>query len=482
MQKNQKAIDKKRNLKRCLALCEAILMVGFSGFVGLDRLKEPQAEVERGERPLAVTVLAVHAETFPVTITGYGQVKALNSVRISAEVAGQVVSVHPCLEAGETISLGETLFQIDSRDYAAAMAQARAEVAQWGCVLERLQQQAAIDTRRLNTLERNRDLAKAEFGRINDLFAIHSVGTRSGVDRAEQAYIAVLDRADQMAQTVALYPIRIKETKSSLAAAKARRQKAQVNLERCQVQAPFSGRLTQVNVEQGQYVAPGQIQVILADDSLLEILVPLDSLDVRQWLRFDPTKPAQAGAWFGLPEAMPSLIRWTEDKQGHMWQGILDRIVAFDQQTRMVTVAVRIAAKDARSGKGGLPLVAGMFCTVEIPGRTVENAFQVPRSAVSFKNTVYIAKDQRLKTVPVKVTRVDGDHAYITEGLSNGDQLITTRLVNPLENNLVEVIPEQSTDMTVGYARVSSHDLKDDLKRQAKRPNHTALPKGGTIR
>jgi RND family efflux transporter MFP subunit len=450
MHNNQKAINKKRHIKVCIALCVPILLVGFGGFAALAKLKESPAEVVQSERPLKVAVLAVHAETLPVTITGYGQVRALNSVKISAEVAGQVVSIHPRLEEGETIPSGESLFQIDSRDYAAAMAQASAEVDQWGSVLKRLQQQAAIDTRRLKILERNSDLSKAEFDRINNLFTAHSVGTRSGVDRAEQTYNAAMDQAAQMEQTVGLYPIRIKETKSRLAAAMARRQQTQANLERCKVQAPFSGRLTQVNVEQGQYVAPGQIQVTLADDRLLEILVPLDSRDVRQWLRFDPTKKDQAGAWFGPPEAMPSLIRWTEDKQGHVWQGILDRIVAFDQQTRTVTVAVRITAKDAQSGNGCLPLVVGMFCSVEIPGRPVENAFQVPLSAVSYKNTVYIAKAQRLKTVPVKVARVYGDHAYITEGLSNGDQLITTRLVEPLENILLEIIPGQNTGIQTG--------------------------------
>lgn len=442
MQNSLKPDEKKRHLKIRIAVCAAILLTGFSGYVVLASLKKPPAEVETSERPIKVTVLDVQAKTIPVTITGYGQVQALNSVKISAEVAGRIVSVHPRLETGETIAPGERLFQIDDRNYAAAMGQARAELAQWRSVLERLQQQADIDTQRLKTLERNRDLAKAEFERINDLFAVHSVGTRSGVDRAEQAYNSAIDLADQLAQAVALYPIRIKEAKSSWAAAKARRQQAQANLERCQVHASFRGRLTQVGVEQGQYVAPGQVLVTLTDDSVLEIRVPLDSGDVRQWLRFDQEQAPRVEAWFGRPEAVACRVRWTEDKQGHVWQGTLDRIVDFDQQTRTVTVAIRIGAKAAQSGKGGLPLVAGMFCRVEIPGKTVADAFQVPRAAVSFRNTVFIAKDNRLKTVPVKVARVDGNHAYITAGLSSGDRVITTRLVDPLENILLEILSE----------------------------------------
>ncbi len=441
---NKNSDDKKQkhHILIRLVLCFLIIAVGIGGFIALASFKKPPAEAQNGERALKVAVLKVQAQSIPVTITGYGQVRALNAVKISAEVAGQVKKVHSRLEVGEVIPAGELLFQIDSRDYAAAAAQTRAEVNQWTSVRQRLEKQTAIDTERLKTLERNRDLARAEFDRINNLFQQHSVGTRSGVDRAEQAYNSAMDQADQMAQTVTLYPIRIKEAQSSLTAAKARRKQALANLQRCQVRSPFDGRLTMTAVEQGQYVSPGQALVTLTDDSVLEIQVPLDSRDVRQWLRFTKEEAPGTGAWFGQPEPVVCRIRWTEDKQGHAWNGGLHRMVEFDRKTRTVTVAIRIDAAAARSENKGLPLVEGMFCAVEIPGRTIDSAFQVPRSAVSFKNTVFMAVDGRLKTVDVQVTRVDGDHAYIVKGLNNGDTVITTRLVDPLENTLLEIISD----------------------------------------
>lgn len=438
--------EKKHNIRFRIIICLVILFIGVGGFLALASLKKPPAEVEDGERALKVDVLRVAPKAISVRISGYGEVRSLNSVKISAEVAGQVQSVHPRLEVGEVIPKGELLFEIDSRDYAAAVAQSQAEVAQWTSSLQRLRKQYAIDTDRLKTLERSRDLAKAEFDRINDLFLNHSVGTRSGVDRAEQAYNAALDLSDQMAQSVAVYPIRIKETQSSLAGAKARLQSAQVNLERCRVSAPFTGRLTMAAVEMGQYVAPGQGLVTIADDTVLEIQVPLDSRDVRKWLLFKNDGDSTTGAWFGQPDAVTCKIRWTEDKQGHVWNGTLHRVVTFDQKTRTVTVAVRVAAADARSVNEGLPLVEGMFCEVEIPGRTLAQAYQVPRAAVSFKNTVYTEKDQRLKTIAVDVARVDNDYAYITGGLSEGDRVIITRLVDPLENALLEILSDKKND------------------------------------
>ena len=427
-----------------IVLCTVIVLAGISGFIALASLKKPPAEVLEGERPLKVKVEKIQAASIPVTITGYGQVRTVTAVHISAEVAGQVVAVHPRLRVGERIVADEVLFRIDDRNYAAAVAQGMAEVDQLAGVVARLEKQARIDAQRLRTLERNRELAGAEFQRVRNLFDEHQVGTRSSVDRAEQAYNAAVDQADQMAQAVALYPIRIQEAGSTLAAARARLQLAHANLARCEVRAPFDCRLTLAAVEQGQYVSPGPPLLTLADDRLLEIQVPLDSRDVRQWMRFAPASEPVNQAWFGQPEPVACRIRWSEDKAGHAWHGRLHRIVAYDEKTRTITVAVRIAAADAVAGNGDLPLVEGMFCSVEIPGRTLPQAFRVPRSAVSFKDTVFVAMDGRLKTVAVQVGRLDGDHAYITGGLNEGDAVIVTRLVDPLENSMLEVLNDRS--------------------------------------
>jgi multidrug resistance efflux pump len=65
-----------------------------------------------------------------VTIRGYGQVKALNTVNITPEVAGRIVALQPRLEQGEVIPSGEMLFRIGDRDYRACLDVAHATVQQ----------------------------------------------------------------------------------------------------------------------------------------------------------------------------------------------------------------------------------------------------------------------------------------------------------------------------------------------------------------
>jgi hypothetical protein len=63
-----------------------------------------------------------------------------------------------------------------------------------------------------------------------------------------------------------------------------------------------------------------------------------------------------------------------------------------------------------------------------------------PRQAVSFENKIYLVNtDNRLKTVAVTVERTEGEYVYVGQGLDPDDTVILTRLIDPLENALLEI-------------------------------------------
>ena len=441
--KNLLTTINRRPVVKRIVICTAILLFGFAVMAALAAFKKPPTEAKAKERPLRVEALSVKKETIPVTITGYGETRAQNTVVIAPEVTGKIVAIHERLETGEVIPAGEVLFKIDARDYAANAANARATVKQLENTVLRLKKQYEIDRKRLKTVARNRDLAVSEYERLKTLLEKDTVGTRSGVDAAEKAANAAIDQLDIMNQAIALYPIQIREAESGLAAGRAGLDIARANLDRCTVRAPFTGRISAVTLEPGQFVSPGFNAVTLANDAVLEILVPLDSRDARQWLRFDG-RQSSGTAWFQNLARTPCKVRWTESPDTHAWEGFLERVVKFDQQTRTLTVAVKIPAANAVAGSRTLPLVEGMFCSVAIPGRPMENVYRLPRWSVSFSNTVYTVRDNRLKTVPVTVLRSEGEETFVATGLAEGDRVITTRLVDPLENSLLEIVGDKS--------------------------------------
>ena len=425
---------KNRILFRAI-MVSAIIFAAIVIAAGFMSFRRPPPQMPIPEPTLQVEVLDAKPENVPVSITGYGEVKALNEVSIAPEVSGKVMRIHPRLEAGEVISKDEVIFQIDTRDYEAAFVEATATVTQMESSLERMKRQYEIDRERLKTIQRTCELSRQQYERVKKLFEEDKVGTQSGVDQAEQTYNNARDQQEQMAKAVELYPLQIKESESSLLSAKSRMETAEIRLERCTVKAPFNGRVKSVSIEKGQYVSPGMGVISLADDSVLEIQVPLDSRDASKWLPFDDNSNNTSNAWVKGLKKVKCKVHWTEAKSANYWEGTLNRVVKFDEQTRTVTVAIRIEGEEALSlNHGSLPLIEGMFCSVEIPGKILENVYRVPRWAVSFENTVYVAIDSKLKTIPVEIARSQGEEAYISEGLKPGDRVIITRLIDPMEN------------------------------------------------
>ncbi|MEN8200810.1 MAG: HlyD family efflux transporter periplasmic adaptor subunit, partial [Thermodesulfobacteriota bacterium] len=220
--------------------------------------------------------------------------------------------------------------------------------------------------------------------------------------------------------------------------------RAETNLQRCRVYAPFDCRITSKKIEKGQYVAPGKIVLGLADDSTLELEVGLDSRDAMKWLQFSETVESDISvskAWFRGVKPVQCEVSWTEDPEKRA-VATLDRVSGFDEKTRTLKVVLRVDSK--QFSQTGLPLVAGMFCRTAIPGRTMRQVVAIPRWAVSFENTVYVVRDRRLHTTQVQVARVQDNKAYISKGLAEGDMVIVTRLVNPLERSLVKLMPAET--------------------------------------
>ncbi len=424
-----------------IIICIVVLVVGFLGMNKLANLKEPPVEAKQSERVLQVKGKTVTTEDIQTTLSGYGEVKPVNTVAISPEVSGRVVYVHPNLEVGGIIPHGQTLLKVDSRVYVATHREAVAALHQLENTVLRLEKQYSLDQDRQATIERNRELAGLDFQRLQQLYKVNNVGTRSGVDKAEQAYNAAIDQADQMANALTLYPLQIQEINSSIEAAQARISIASVNLERCRITAPFEGRVKSVAVETGQIVSPGQPVITLADDTNLEIRVALDARDARRWLQLEARKSNMSGSWFSKPIPVSCAITWTDNPEAPPWTGELNRVVQFNPQTRTLTVAVQIKSREqSRKEDTAFPLVEGMFCRVDIPGKSLRGVIRLPRWSVSFENTVYMANDQsRLTTVPVTVIWHEGEDVFISKGLNPGQTVVVTRLTDPLENTLLAV-------------------------------------------
>jgi hypothetical protein len=79
------------------------------------------------------------------------------------------------------------------------------------------------------------------------------------------------------------------------------------------------------------------------------------------------------------------------------------------------------------------PLILNSYVRVEIDGKDLANVVRVPRIALRDGGMVWVMKpDKTLDIREVKIVWGGNDHVYVSEGLSEGDLLITSNLSAPV--------------------------------------------------
>ena len=199
-----------------------------------------------------------------------------NIVSVSSDVGGRIVDVR--VHENQIVKAGDILFVVDPAPYRVSLAQADAQIASAQVALGELDtnykatgtdiaqaQQAVVYARQ--DLERQQALMKDGFT------------TRARLQEAENAYrVAVLGvdsaRADAAKARAALASgSQIPGVNPAVAAARAQREKAALDLERTVVRAPVSGRVSQVSRRQvGQMMMTGlpALSIVVDDESWVE--------------------------------------------------------------------------------------------------------------------------------------------------------------------------------------------------------------------
>ncbi len=433
------AITPKPFMRSILLAVTCLCIIGL-GVVGMSRLaasKKPPARKPMVEKKLSVKTIPAVKQPVSLAVSGYGQAEPVHIVEISPEVSGKVIEKHESLDTGGVIQEGDVLFQLDAADYKSAATKAEIKVELQKNRIEQLKVSYEKDQGRLFAVKKNTALAKTEYTRLKKLYEQDRVGTLSAVEAAEQSYNSLLDSEKNLLKSISLYPLQIAEAQSNLADAQADLKTARLNVRRCVVTAPFTSRVRSASIETGTYVTTGTPVVTLADDTILEIQVALSDKDAFENLGLRAT-----GGTGSLTSNLKEIRCRVETVTGNVSADLpatLDRVVKYDSETRTLYVAVHVSQDDPGHGEATVPLMDGMFCKVHLKGKPVENAVKIPASAFNPDNTVYLARDERLKTLSVHKVMENSDHFYISGDFAPQDRIITSPLNNPVENIRLEI-------------------------------------------
>jgi membrane fusion protein, multidrug efflux system len=325
-----------------------------------------------GGLPVAVTTATVTAGDLNVKIPALGTVTPLANVTVRAQVSGVMQKI--LFTEGQLVHEGDSLAQIDARPFEAALEQMEGNLKR---------DKALMADAKLN-LTRYEALVK------EDSIAQQQLDTqRSLVDQ----YIGTIESDEGQVKT------------------------ARVNLTYTRIIAPATGRVGLRQVDQGNYVTPGDANGIVVINQLQPITVifniPEDNVSsVAKRVTAGSTLPVEA---------------FDRTNSNKLADG---KLLTLDNNIDVTTGTVKMRGEFANADNALFP---NQFVNIMLLVDTLKNQNIMPSAAVRrgapngvASTFVYLVNADRTVSVrPVTLGVVDAERVAVTNGLAPGDVVVT---------------------------------------------------------
>lgn len=368
---------------KTLLVSVVILMVG-AALIWLIFKTEPTAT--RGdaarETAMLVEVQTANRGDFTPVVAVMGQVMPAREVTLASRVGGEVSSQSDAFTPGRRVDAGEELLRLDPRDYQSILQQRRSEL-----------QQARADL----ALEQGQQAAaRQEFELLGE-----------DIETANDALILRKPQLEQASARVAI--------------AEAAVRRAELDLARTRIRAPFPAQVLSREVTLGSQVSAGQAlgRLVGTGQYWVEATVPLSKLN-RLIFASDPDSPG----------ALVRLHHDTVWPDGQSREGRLAQLVGeLDGNARMARVLITVDDPLALDQPADTPaMILGAIVRAEIIGRPLENVVRLERELIRRNSTVWVMEDRKLAIREVNVAFQNEKYAFVKTGLENGDRVIINDL------------------------------------------------------
>ena len=374
-----------------------LAVVAAAGIIMTRPMPEP---VAIAPNVVAIRGIQMEAENIPLTIYAQGVVEPLTASELITQVNGRVAWVSPNFNAGGFFKQGEPLVKLESEDYEARVGLAEAREVRALAEFEH----ATFELKRMRALVKDQLVSQA-----------------------------MLENAVRQTRL----------TEAALKEAQINLDQAERDLDRTELRAPFDAIVRSKAVDLGEFVSMGKplAQLFAADG--FEVRLPV--LDTQlAYLNLPSSIEANAP----LNSANLPSVRLSAQYAGAAasWDAQLVRSESeIDRRSRMVTLVARVSG--TRNALSANPLPVGAFVNAEIEGITLENAFQLPRSALRQDNQVLVVDEEsRLRFREVSIARYEQDRILIQSGLKDGDIVNISPIqavVDGMEVSVTETLSEQ---------------------------------------
>jgi len=350
---------------------------------------KPQKKPVQTFKPLVETTELI-AATHRATWQSGAAVNAKPSVKLMAQVSGQLLMVNPQAVPGARLKKETVIAQIDPVQYELTLAQKQAAL---------VQAQSALEV---------------ELGQVKN---------------AENNYKLSNLTLNSTAKALALREPQLASAKAALNIAKAELKKAQLDLSRTKIVMPFDGFITQVNLSKGALANNNTQLFELVDSSefWLQVKVPQQFADLID--KDEPVRLSKVGN------------ADNKFRQGYV-KSVLPIVDANDRQVR-VLIGIKNPLQDS-----ALTIRYNDFIQVQLFTNPLEDVYQLDAESINDDGTIWVVDQQNTLQLRQANIVFKGRHQlWANINIETGDALLKSRLQIATQNMPVRTLaPENFQD------------------------------------
>ena len=339
------------------------------------------------------------------TVVASGHVETPFRVEIASQITATVAEV--LVEQGQSVTAGQPLVALATRELEAAVVQAQATSAQADARLRQMRELTlpAAD-QSLKQAKATLLNAEAAFQRAQGL-ATSGYGTRAVLDSATKD----LDIARTLVRTAELQVFTSTSggadfvmAETQLEQAKAGLSEAHARLGYATITAPRAGTLITRSVERGMVVAPGKALLVLAPTGAVQLVLQIDEKNIGL-LSLGQSAVASADAY--ADKRFPATLSYINPSVDISRASVEVKLTTatppdYLRQDMTVSVDIQVERRDG---------------VIVVPARTVHD----PLSA---KPWVLVVRDGRAQLQAVRIGLRAADSIEILDGVAPGERLV----------------------------------------------------------
>jgi membrane fusion protein, multidrug efflux system len=355
--------------RRRFVLISTLSLLLIAGVVWWNRQASApqQSNGGRNAAPMSIVPEVVGKGDIGINLNALGTVTSLATVTVRTQISGYLIKID--FTEGDEVKKGDLLAEIDSRPYEATLAQAKGQLA--------------------------RDEAMLKGAQV-DLTRYQGLAAQNAVPR----------------QTLDTQIALVAQDQGTVEADKAAVKSAEVNLQYCRILSPLDGRVGLRQVDQGNYVTPGDTNglVVITQLQPISVLftVPEDNLQAI-------AKRLQSGAV--LPATAYDRSGATKIAEG--------TLQTFDSQIDQTTGTIKLRAQFSNENRGLYP---NQFVNVRLLLDTHKDVTTMSTAGIQRGvpgTFVYLINaDNTVSVRPVQLGVTDGERVEVISGLAPGERIV----------------------------------------------------------